>query len=38
MKTRDKIIKECIFAIKDWYAEGMPYKLRGIIKKLNKLK
>lgn len=37
-KIRENVIGECIFWIKDWWAEGMPYGLKGIIKRLNKLK
>jgi len=38
MPERNKAINECIFWIKDWYAEDMPYGLKGIIRRLNKLK
>ena len=38
MNERKKAINECIFWIKDWWAEGVPYGLKGIIKRLNKLK
>ena len=38
MKTRNDAIKECIFWVKDWFGEDMPYGIRWIIKRLNKLK
>jgi len=37
-QIRTKAINDCIYWVKDWWCEDLPYGFKGIIKRLNKLK
>lgn len=36
-ERQSQFLKDYIFWIKDWWAEDMPYGIKGLIKRLNKL-